>query len=650
MAAGTATTPGALRHEPALDGIRALAVGAVMLFHGGWGRTPGGFLGVDMFLVLSGFLITYLLLREIAASGRVDVGSFWLRRARRLLPALFLLLLAVAVYGRFVASHDEALDLRGDIFGSLLYVQNWRLVISGQPYFAQFGSPSPLRHMWSLSIEEQWYLIWPLVLLGIVRVTGRRPRRIAAVILALSALSAVSMAALSSGADGSTRIYYGTDTRAQALLIGATLAVIFAFTSTSTRSRRSVAMLVQLGGFAGLGFLVWAITTRDEHWTRLPHGGFTAVAVAAALLIAAAMQPGPIRRVLSIQPLPAIGLISYGLYLWHWPVDLVLSPDRTGLDGAALFVVRTAIAFGIATASFALVERPIREQRFSWTRSFRWVPAAAAATAAVLVGLTASGAAAQPRPHVLTPGELEQLVTAKPGPDWLRTLVVGDSIAFTLIQSPVPARLHPPIWLRGAARIGCGLLAGVPYSDGRRGESQSRCAGQANGYRAAVRRYDPQLALVLVGGWEIYDRRVGGRTLRFGTPAMEAALDRQLERTRAALTARGAVFGLMTTPCFDATRRDLGQWGESERADPSRTRWLNQVWMRYVQAHPGTVLVDLDSLTCPNGQYRAEADGVRLRSDGVHFTAEGADALWPALGVLIERAYASATPTTTPGS
>jgi peptidoglycan/LPS O-acetylase OafA/YrhL len=630
-------TPAPLHHQPALDGIRALAVAAVMLFHGGVDHARAGFLGVDVFFVLSGFLITYLLLREIAATGRVDAKAFWLRRARRLLPALFLVLVAVAVFGATVATRDEALDLRGDVFGSLLYVQNWRLVLSGQPYFAQFGSPSPLRHMWSLAIEEQWYLIWPLVFLGIVKLANGRLRVVGATVLALAAASALLMAALWEPGGEATRVYYGTDTRAQALLIGAALAVLLAATGGP---RRAVARgVAEAAGFAGLAFLVWVVVVKDEAWDRLYRGGFSLVALAAAAVILAALQPGAMRRLLSMPPLPAIGLISYGLYLWHWPVDVFLSPARTGLDGWTLFALRTAVAIAVATASFVLVERPIREQRVRWARhGARWVPVAAGTTAVALVALTATGAAAQPREHIPTLAEFTRLVDRPPPPGSLRTLVVGDSIAFTLVQTPVPLRLDPPIWLRAETTIGCGIFDGTPYSDGRAGSDQASCAEWPVEYRMAVRETKPDLALVLLGGWEVYDREVGGTMLRFGTPEMEQALRTRLDRARRILTADGATFGLLTTPCFHVEERDLGQWGEAERADPSRTVWLNQVWRRYVADHPGTVLVDLDSITCPGGRYQEQLDGARVRTDGVHFTRRGADAVWARLGPLVHAA------------
>src|SRR6476620_4423696 len=246
-------TAGPLAHQPALDGGRALAVIAVIMFHAGNVYATAGFIGVDVFLVLSGFLITLLLLRELARTGRVAFGAFWLRRARRLLPALILVLLAVACFGAFVATDDEALGLRGDLLGSLFYVQNWRFVLSGASYFTQFGSPSPLRHMWSLAIEEQWYLVWPLLLFGITALTRRNLRAVTVVILALAAASALLMSALYHQGGDASRAYYGTDTRAQALLVGAALAVLF--TMRGIPRTRVAGAAIQVCGAAGAVFL-----------------------------------------------------------------------------------------------------------------------------------------------------------------------------------------------------------------------------------------------------------------------------------------------------------------------------------------------------------------------------------------------------------
>src|SRR6476469_8690568 len=265
--APAASTAAPLAHQPSLDGIRALAVIAVMLFHAGNTYATAGFIGVDVFLVLSGFLITLLLLRELRSTGRVAFGAFWMRRARRLLPALILVLLAVAIFGAFVATDDEALGLRGDLLGSLFYVQNWRFVLSGASYFTQFGSPSPLRHMWSLAIEEQWYLVWPLMLFGIMALTRRNLRAVVAIILGLAAGSALLMAALYHQGGDSSRAYYGTDTRAQALLVGAALAVLF--TMRTTPWSRAATVAFQIVGAIGLASLAWVVVERSERLTPL---------------------------------------------------------------------------------------------------------------------------------------------------------------------------------------------------------------------------------------------------------------------------------------------------------------------------------------------------------------------------------------------
>ena len=641
----SADTASPLAHQPALDGIRALAVIAVMLFHAGLGWTHAGFLGVDVFLVLSGFLITLLLLREISSTRHVDVRAFWLRRARRLLPALVLVLIAVACFGAFVATDEEALGLRGDLFGSLFYVQNWRLVLSGQPYFAQFGSPSPLRHMWSLAIEEQWYLVWPLAFLGIVRVARAKTRVIAAVIAALAVISAALMTLLYTPGGDALRSYYGTDTRAQALLIGALLAVGFSVRSTEwTRAWR---LLFQTTGAGGLVFIAWVVGTKSETWPRLYRGGFTLIAIASAAIIAGAMVRGPLRRVLSLPPLPAVGRISYGLYLWHWPIYVWLSPDRTGRSGNTLLALRLALTLIVALVSYHFVERPIREQRFRIVRNrIIWVPAVLAVTSVALFGLTASGAAARTRPNIFA--EIRRRLNAPPLPGATRVLVAGDSIAFTLVTAKIDDRDERRVWNRGVTIIGCGIVTGVPLSRGVDGTNQDHCAEWAGQYAAGVKKYRPQVATLLLGGWELFDRKVNGQTLRVGTPAMEQYLRTELDRARTILTAGGASLALLTTPCLSVATRDLGAWGEAERADPKRIRWLNHVWARYATDHPADVqLLDLAAIACPHGKFAAKIDGVTMRTDGEHFTPEGARVIWRWLAPQLHRIAKTAPPVNT---
>ena len=642
-APASAKTAAPLAHQPALDGIRALAVIAVILFHAGNTYATAGFIGVDVFLVLSGFLITTLLLRELASTGRVAFGAFWMRRARRLLPALILVLIAVAAFGAFVATDDEALGLRGDLLGSLFYVQNWRLVLSGASYFTQFGSPSPLRHMWSLAIEEQWYLVWPLLLFGIMAVTRRNLRAVVSIILVLAAGSALLMAALYHQGGDASRAYYGTDARAQALLVGAALAVLF--TVRSVPRTRAASTVIQASGVVGAAFLTWVVVEQSERWTTLYRGGFSLVALASAALIAGAMTRGPVRAVLAVQPLPAIGLISYGLYLWHWPIFVWLSPDRTGLVGHRLLALRLAVTLAVSLASFFLVERPVREQRLAWVRGRAWwIPITSAVTAVALLVLTASGAAARPRPDLSAVEQFTRILNAPPPPGATRVLLAGDSVAVTLGFDAVRPSQRKDIWLKGVARVGCGLLTGTPISSDTRGQSQEECRDWPQEYAKGVRAYKPELALLLIGGWEVFDREIGGRVLRVGTAPMEAELRRALDHARRVLTADGARLVILTTPCFSPTTRELGAFGEASRADPARVQWLNDVWRRYVADHPDVTLLDLYAHACPGGKYAATIDGVPMRTDGVHFTLPGARLLWSWLGPAVLRIAHGASP------
>src|SRR4051812_22136823 len=244
------STSGALTYQPALDGLRALAVAAVVAFHLDEGRLTGGFLGVDAFFVLSGFLITTLLVLEWRRRAGIGLLAFWGRRARRLLPALLLLMLAVAIFAAIEVPTDELGRLRGDGIAGLFYVANWRFVASGQSYFDLFASPSPFRHLWSLAIEEQFYLVWPLITLGCLRLARGRLRVLAGVAVAGVLASTVLMAVLYQSDDPS-RAYYGTDTHAHPILIGVLLALVLidrAGASPGARRAFDVAGVVALAG------------------------------------------------------------------------------------------------------------------------------------------------------------------------------------------------------------------------------------------------------------------------------------------------------------------------------------------------------------------------------------------------------------------
>ena len=348
-----------LTYLPGLDGLRALAVLAVLAYHGGVGVFPAGFLGVEVFLVLSGYLITALLVRERADTGRISLAAFWWRRARRLLPALFLLLVVVAVVSVLFVPEQVA-GLRGDTVAAVFYVQNWYQVFTEQSYFEAVGRPPLLRHLWSLAVEEQFYLVWPLVFAAGIRLFGRQ--RLLIGVLAGALGSTVLMAVLFNPAVDPTRVYYGTDTRASGLLLGVALALVW----QPWRLRPDVpaparAALDGAGALALVGLGV-VMATYSEFSAWLYRGGFAITGVLTVVVIAALVHPAArIGAVVGVAPLRWIGKRSYGIYLWHWPVFMLTRPDAdVTWPGWVLVAVRLVLTFGIAELSFRYVEMPVR--------------------------------------------------------------------------------------------------------------------------------------------------------------------------------------------------------------------------------------------------------------------------------------------------
>jgi peptidoglycan/LPS O-acetylase OafA/YrhL len=386
-----------LGHVPALDGLRGVAVAGVLLFHGD--HLAGGFLGVDLFFVLSGFLITSLLLREWAGTGGIALLAFWRRRGRRLLPALFGLLGGVAIYVLVWARPVDLDAIRASALATVLYVANWQAIWAGHGYWDLYRAPSPLQHTWSLAIEEQFYLVWPVL---VAVVLGRRRRRgrpgppaILTVALGLAAVSTAWMMWRVVPGEDPSRVYYGTDTRAASVLLGAALAAWLSWRGTAATRRGRLA----LEGLAVLGalWLVYAWATIDGQSTFLYRGGFLLCELAVVAVIAGCVQPhrGPIATALAVAPLRWLGLISYGLYLWHWPVFLVLQIEHSslGLSDWSLFAAQVALSLLLAIVSFFVLEEPIRLRGLAaWGRPGRFVmPAAAALTVVLAVVVTAGG-------------------------------------------------------------------------------------------------------------------------------------------------------------------------------------------------------------------------------------------------------------------
>jgi peptidoglycan/LPS O-acetylase OafA/YrhL len=363
---------------PGLDGLRALAVLAVIAYHLGLGWAPGGMLGVSVFFTLSGYLITDLLLGQHEMIGRLQLADFWLRRARRLLPALFVMLAVVAAWVTLL-DRDQLPAIRGAVASSAAYVGNWWLIAQHSSYFAQFAPPMPLGHLWSLAVEEQFYLIWPwLLLLGLRWARGRRHARtrLAEATLLLAAVSAVAMALLYRPGYDPTRIYDGTDTRAFAVLIGAALAFVWPSRHLGRDVTETARWILDGIGMTGLAIIAVLIWRTGQYSPFLYRGGMVLLSVGTALTVGAAASPASrLGVLLGIRPLRWVGVRSYGIYLWHYPI-IVLTTPANGRDSLARGAWQVAAAFGVAALSWRFIEEPVRHGAIGrWlaqTRSAGW--------------------------------------------------------------------------------------------------------------------------------------------------------------------------------------------------------------------------------------------------------------------------------------
>jgi peptidoglycan/LPS O-acetylase OafA/YrhL len=372
-----------LSYSPGLDGLRAIAVMAVLLYHADLTWIPGGFLGVEVFFVISGYLITALLLAEWHQKGRISLKDFWLRRARRLLPALYVLLVVTLTFA-VVFLPGEVAELRADVIAAVGYVTNWFLILGQQSYFESVGRPSLLQHLWSLAVEEQFYLIWPIVLavgLGF-GATRLKRRRVLAVALVGAAASALAMALMYTPGVDPSRVYFGTDTRATGLLCGAALAFLWSpgdkYRPAEARHQRlrlpdrgrfrrrwgwTTPLLLDVLSIAALGGLIWFFLHLGEFEPFLYRGGLALVGLTTLAAIMAVVHPYAHvgSYLLGSAPMRWLGVRSYGIYLWHWPVFMVTRPELdVPFGGLPLLVLRLGITIVLADLSYRFVETPIR--------------------------------------------------------------------------------------------------------------------------------------------------------------------------------------------------------------------------------------------------------------------------------------------------
>ena len=631
-----------------------MAVIVIMGYHGGLFLTSGGFYSLDTFFTLSGFLITTLLVAEWQQSGHIRLARFWARRARRLLPALLLLVLAVVIYVALFSAPGTYGGLRLDAFSALFYVANWHFILVGSNYFARTGPTSPLLHTWSLAVEEQFYLVWPLVVIAVVR--SRFGLRLLLTVCVAGALASATLMAVLYSPANQNRLYYGTDTRAQSLLVGAALSVsltllakrrseLGAVTSAPSlwRARTRSARLVMIGvGIIGIAITgaLWALVNVDDAFAF--RGGFLLAAVSTVCVLASVVvAPGSVlTSFLTIRPLRYLGRISYGMYLWHFPLFLWIDHANTGLDDVPLFVVRFASTVVIASASFYLVEQPIRQRRF-----LRSSKAALAAAPAAVLAIVVAVVAATPLTVTAAQGPFRPPVR-QTGPLYVgapvRLLLVGDSTALTLGLGLLAHQSEYDIDMHNRGILGCGLTEGSEYRlQGVVAPMASACNGAPGVeqwpqlWKQEIDTLQPNVVMILAGRWEVTDRTYQGHWTNILQPRYADYVRRQLDLAVHVASSKGAKVILLTAPCYDTGEQPDGQpWPEDS---PERLAKYNSIVRQVGSTEPGTTVVNFEALACPGGHYQSEIDGVDARYDGVHFTLGGGAVFEPELFPVVAR-------------
>ena len=655
-------------YEPSLDGIRAFSVIAVMLYHANIAWLPGGFLGVEVFFVVSGFLITSLLIEERESNHRINLKQFWIRRARRLLPAFFVMLCATSVCVAFYAT-DSAPDFRRDMLPSLGYFSNWWQIFAvDTPYFAASSLPV-LRHLWSLAVEEQWYLIWPLLFTVVFGAKWMRPK-ISGVLLIACSGAIMATTALRFVEDNETRtnfLYLSTFTRSSGLLLGAAVALLWRpWRETSTRfvlARSMVADALAIGSIAVIGYLMATVHVADA---RLYQGGLAATTIASAVIVAVVMRPNGLlmKRFFSHNLFAEIGRRSYGLYLWHWPIFVVAhardSIDRLGIALAATIIINEFV--------YQYVEIPTRHGALgNWWRNrpqlsamHRRLPIFVAAVVVTSLGFTGvkvvgiqardvsidtsnanvifavptTVANASTTPTLSVGGSSTTSTTIATLPRKL--VIVGDSQARSLAVNK-PSGIKKTFVITDGSIDGCGVYnkgVGVGGTNGNFRRNFANCVGFEKSWAKSARKVKADVALVVIGAWEVLDLKFGSSTLAFNTPAADAMFRSQVRIGVNALRATGATVALLEVPCMRPVTSKGGPVPAlPQRGDDTRTGHLNDL-LREIAApeDDGVFFVSGPKEWCSDPKI---STSLSYRWDGVHAYKPGAKLIFETIATSI---------------
>jgi peptidoglycan/LPS O-acetylase OafA/YrhL len=694
-----------LAYNPALDGIRGLAVAAVLLFHGEFAWARGGYLGVSTFFTLSGFLITSLLVVEHHNKGRIGLAAFWGRRVRRLLPAAALTL-AVVELAAFATNQAWERAMTGDVVSAALNGANWRFLLDGASYGDLFDptATSPVLHFWSLAIEEQFYWLFPLLTVGVLAL-GRGSLRVYGAVLGgmlgVSALLTLQPGLLGIDGPDADVVYYATPIRMGEILVGSLLALVLSrglrpgrelFDGLDLRlGRLRITRRVAWSGATALGVgalaaSAWAWWNVEQDTPFLSDGGLLVYAGLSGLLMLGVCVPGPLRRALAFEPLRLLGVVSYGVYLFHWPVfrllatsriDQVLEPVGWQPRGSVLFGLRVSLTLVLAAVSYLLVEQPIRRRRWpGWASRLRrlripklprlprlsdlpgglrraGVPLLAGGTVGVVVfAAVVVPEVSPPPPDQFAPAEGPALSGPDPatlGPDTRIGVVLGDSTMHRTSWglSEWGAQANQLVIPTGAAELGCAIGRGgeVEY-EGETYEQGDNCAWDESlpGLidRARDRYGHVDLAVVQTGPWDVANRRVDvdgdgdEEWAHIGQRDYDAWLRDELDAANDLLVDAGLTVLWLTAPPIQTGGAQVPPPDEPyPESDPDRMDRLNEIIRDLADAREGVAVVDLAGYlaSLPAGE------DARLRPDGVHFDVEttGEVARW--LGPELLRTY-----------
>lgn len=638
-----------LRHHPPLDGLRGLALLAIIVYHSGLTFAPGAFLSVSTFFTLSGFLITALLLAEFERDRSVSLRGFWSRRLRRLMPAALAAIFLIVVASIWLADDTQWVRLRADALAAVAYVANWRFIAAGDSYGAGFESPSPFTHFWTLAIEEQLYVVLPLVVVGAL-VAGRGSRRAVAAVLGVLALSSVvwSNWLIARGASVD-RLYFGTDVRSVELLTGALLALWWMRRTDplGPSARRVVSILSPIALVAML--LLWSTAQLDNLWFY--RGGLTLYSVLTLVVIVGAMtSTGPVHRVLAWRPLVWVGVVSYGAYLLHFPILLWLQ-QHTGLATWQRLAIAMVLTFSAAAMSARWFEQPIRRGALVRTPRAALTGVGAVALTVLLVVSTTGLLRPVDRADFEAALEWQRFVEqtrAQEASEAPRVAVFGDSGALMIARGLDEVSRRAPdrfVTSPGWAQLGCGLLtSGNRLVRGDEREPDPHCLAWRDQWEQASIERPADVAAVIVGPWEVVPQQLepGGRFLVIGEdPELDAALEASLREAVDALLQHHGMVVLVLPTDVEIGRVD-GRSPDRPYAESDPAR------MELVRAMMRRVAADTDRVrTSDLRPWLADQDERALRPDGVHFTHDSSQLVAEWFGPELVREFREQTGSST---